>query len=84
MLSDEVTSLLLDPALPADVFGAVVAATVLINEMRGEVPGATMSAKWPEQRRMPLGPDGSLGVAEYVIVAHAEPPQIVLTRVQLY
>ncbi|MFE7657085.1 hypothetical protein ACFU6M_30060 [Streptomyces bottropensis] len=84
VLSEEVTSLLLDLALPAEVFAAVVAATVLINETRGEVPGATMSAKWPEQRRMPLGPDGSLGVAEYVIVAHGEPPQIVLTRVQLY
>ncbi|MFJ3914410.1 hypothetical protein [Streptomyces vinaceus] len=84
VLSEEVTSLLLDEALPAEVFAAVVAATVLINTTRGEVPGATASAKWPEQRRMPLGPDGSLGVAEYVIVAHAQPPQIVLTRVQLY
>ncbi|MFD8415443.1 hypothetical protein ACFV2Q_27395 [Streptomyces sp. NPDC059650] len=84
VLSEEVTSLLMDPTLPADVFAAVVAATVVINETRGEVPGSTASAKWPEQRRMPLGKDGSLGVAEYVIVAHAEPPQIVLTRVQLY
>ncbi|MFI8365256.1 hypothetical protein ACIGD1_34530 [Streptomyces sp. NPDC085612] len=84
VLSEEVTSLLMDPAIPAEVFGAVVAATVVINETRGEVPGSSASAKWPEQRRMPLGPDGSLGVAEYVIAAHAEPPQIILTRVQLY
>ncbi|MFB7464287.1 hypothetical protein ACFCZ1_12440 [Streptomyces sp. NPDC056224] len=31
---------------------------------------------------MPLGADGSLGNAEYVIVA--DPPHIVLTRIQLY
>ena len=37
VLSEEVTSLLMDLTLPADVFGAVVAATVLINETRGEV-----------------------------------------------
>ncbi|MDH6545887.1 hypothetical protein [Streptomyces sp. SPB4] len=84
VLSEEVTNLLLDEALPDEVFAAVVSATVLINTTRGEVPGATASAKWPEQRRMPLGPDGAFGLAEYVIVAHAEPPQIVLTRVQLY
>ncbi|MFF2331909.1 MULTISPECIES: hypothetical protein [unclassified Streptomyces] len=84
VLSEEVASLLMDPAIPPEVFGAVVAAAVLINETRGEVPGATATAKWPEQRRMPLGPDGAYGVAEYVVVAHAEPPQIVLTRVQLY
>ena len=82
LLSDEVSALLLDPAVPVAVFGAVMAATVLINETRGEVPGSTASAKWPAQRRMPLGADGSLGIAEYVIVA--DPPHIVLTRVQLY
>lgn len=84
LLSDEVTELLMDSSLPGDVFGAVVAATVVINETRGEVPGSSASAKWPEQRRMPLGQDGSLGIAEYVIVADADPPHIVLTRVQLY
>ncbi|GAA0488683.1 hypothetical protein ACFQ2B_00185 [Streptomyces stramineus] len=48
------------------------------------MPGSTASAKWPQQRRLPLGRDGSLGVAEYVIVADAYPPHCVLTRVQLY
>ncbi|MFE5216387.1 MULTISPECIES: hypothetical protein [unclassified Streptomyces] len=56
----------------------------MINETRGEVPGSSASAKWPEQRRMPLDRDASLGIAEYVIVADADPPHIVLTRVQLY
>jgi hypothetical protein len=84
LLSEEVTELLMDKTLSGDVFGAIVAATVMINQTRGEVPGSTASAKWPEQRRMPLGADGSLGIAEYVIVADAEPPHIVLTRVQLY
>lgn len=84
MLSEEVTELLMDKALPGDVFGAIVAATIVINETRGEVPGSTASAKWPQQRRMPLGTDGSLGIAEYVIVADANPPHIVLTRIQLY
>lgn len=84
VLSDEVAALLMDPGLPGDVFGAIVAATVLINETSGEVPGATASVKWPQQRRVPLGADGSLGLAEYVIVAEADPPYIVLTRVQLY
>jgi hypothetical protein len=84
VLSEEVTELLMDKVLPGDVFGAIVAATVVINETRGEVPGSTASAKWPQQRRMPLGADGSLGIAEYVIVADANPPHIVLTRIQLY
>ncbi|MFE2684534.1 hypothetical protein [Streptomyces mirabilis] len=84
VLSEEVTELLMDKALSGAVFGAIVAATVVIDETRGEVPGSTASAKWPQQRRMPLGADGSLGIAEYVIVADADPPHIVLTRVQLY
>ncbi|GEK04464.1 hypothetical protein [Streptomyces sp. 1-11] len=84
LLSEEVTDLLMDRTLPGDVFGAIVAATVVINDTRGQVPGSTASAKWPEQRRMPLGADGSLGIAEYVIVADADPPHIVLTRIQLY
>ncbi|WJY35831.1 hypothetical protein QT196_00230 [Streptomyces sp. P9-2B-2] len=84
VLSEEVTELLMDKRLPGDVFGAIVAATVVINETRGVVPGSTASAKWPQQRRLALGAGGSLGVAEYVIVADADPPHIVLTRVQLY
>ncbi|WP_413098201.1 hypothetical protein [Streptomyces sp. Inha503] len=48
------------------------------------VPGSTASMKWPQQRGMLLGRDGVLGVAEYVIVADADPPYIVLTRIQLY
>ncbi|MEV0184549.1 hypothetical protein AB0I54_35485 [Streptomyces sp. NPDC050625] len=48
------------------------------------MPGSTASPKWPEQRRIPLGADGALGIAEYVIVADADPPHIVLTRIQLY
>jgi hypothetical protein len=84
VLSDEVSELLQDLSLPADVFGAIIAATVQINETRGHVQGSTASARWPQQRRLPLGADGSLGVAEYVIVADAEPPHIVLTRIQLY
>ncbi|WP_445519517.1 hypothetical protein [Streptomyces sp. NEAU-174] len=40
--------------------------------------------KWHQQRRIPLDWDGILGVAEYVIVADADPPYIVLTRIQPY
>ncbi|GAA2345645.1 hypothetical protein [Streptomyces violaceusniger] len=83
-LSEEVDALLADLSLPGEVFGAIIAATVQINETRGMVPGSTASVKWPQQRRMPLGRDGVLGVAEYVIVADADPPYIVLTRIQLY
>ncbi|MGO4749248.1 hypothetical protein AB4212_11570 [Streptomyces sp. 2MCAF27] len=83
-LSEEVDELLADLSLPGGVFGAIIAATVVINETRGMVPGSTASVKWPQQRRMPLGRNGSLGVAEYVIVADADPPHCVLTRVQLY
>lgn len=84
VLSPEVDELLQDRALPAEVFGAIIAATVQINETRGMVPSSTASAKWPQQRRMPLGSDGSLGVAEYVIIADADEPHCVLTRIQLY
>ncbi|MEU6965082.1 hypothetical protein [Streptomyces chrestomyceticus] len=84
VLAPEVEALLQDASLPGEVFGAIIAATVRINKSRGEVPGSTASARWPQQRRIPLGADGTLGVAEYVIVADADPPHIVLTRVQLY
>ncbi|GAB2891471.1 hypothetical protein [Streptomyces mayteni] len=83
-LAPGVERFLADPATDPRLFSAVFAATVAINEHRGEVPGSTASSKWPQQRRIPLGADGSLGVAEYVIVADAEPPHCVLTRVQPY
>lgn len=84
VLSEDATELMRDPALPGDVFGAIVAATVQINQARGMVPGSTASVRWPQQRRMVLGEGGVLGVAEYVIVEDADPPHIVLTRIQLY
>ncbi|MFE3144284.1 hypothetical protein [Streptomyces scopuliridis] len=83
-LAPEVNALLGEAWLPGEVFGAIIAATVQINMTRGMVPGSTASTKWPQQRRIPLGRNGSLGVAEYVIVADANPPHCVLTRVQLY
>ncbi len=83
-LSPEVEALLQDPAVIGDVFSAIVSATVRINTTRGLVPGSTASERWPQQRRMPLGPGGSLGVAEYVIVADALEPHCVITRVQLF
>ncbi|MGP3938411.1 hypothetical protein [Streptomyces sp. 6N106] len=83
-LSGEVAALLADLSLSGEVFGAVIAATVQINETRSMVPGSTASGKWPQQRRMPLGHDGSLGVAEYVLVTDADRPHCVLTRVQIY
>ncbi|MEO3978003.1 hypothetical protein [Streptomyces sp. CAU 1734] len=84
LLSAEANALLGDVSLSASVFGAVIAVTVQINETKGYVPGSTASPRWPQQRRVPLGPDGSLGVAEYVIVADADEPHCVLTRIQLY
>lgn len=80
--SREVATLLEDPAISPELFSAVVALTVEINRTRGAVRGATASPTWPEQQRVPLGPDGILGVAEYVVVADADPPYCVLTRVQ--
>jgi hypothetical protein len=83
-LSPEVEALLQDPAVTGEVFSAIVSATVRINATCGLVPGSTASERWPQQRRMPLGSGGSLGVAEYVIVADAPEPHCVITRVQLY
>jgi hypothetical protein len=83
-LSPEVEALLQDPAVTGEVFSAIVSAIVRINTTRGLVPGSTASERWPQQRRIPLGPGGSLGVAEYVIVADAPEPHCVITRVQLY
>lgn len=81
-VSGEVGRLLTDPATAADLFSAIVALTVAINTSRGDAPGATASEKWPELRRVALGADGTLGVAEYVVVADADEPHCVLTRVQ--
>jgi hypothetical protein len=83
-LSPEVERLLLDPKTDPQMFSAILATTVVINETSGEVPGHTASQQWPQQRRIPLGPHGSLGVAEYVVVADADPPHCILTRVQPY
>ncbi|MFE3020613.1 hypothetical protein [Streptomyces sp. NPDC059256] len=56
-------------------------AAAQVNETKGYVPGSTASSKWPQQRRVPLGPDESLGVAKYV--TDADEPHCVATRIQL-
>jgi hypothetical protein len=61
VLSDEVDELLKDLSLPPEVSGAIVAATVQINETKGMVPGSTASRRWPQQRCMPLGANGAIG-----------------------
>ncbi|MFE2728149.1 hypothetical protein [Kitasatospora sp. NPDC059327] len=83
-LSPEVEALFQDPAVTGEVFSAIVSASALINTTRGLVPGSTASDRWPQQRRIPPGSGGSLGVAEYVVVAAAPEPHCVITRVQLY
>ncbi|MCL7382441.1 hypothetical protein [Streptomyces sp. 35G-GA-8] len=83
-LTPEVDALLGEAWLTGEVFGAIITATVQVSLPRGMGPGSTASTKWPQQRRVPLGRDGSLGVAEYVIVADANLPHCVLTRVRLY
>lgn len=83
-LSDEVAQLLASPAIAPALFSAILALTVVINETRGDVPGHTASAKWPELRRVPLGTDGALGVAEYVVLSYADEPHCILSRVQPY
>jgi hypothetical protein len=82
--SEYVAELLADPLVSPAVFSAIAALSVEINETRGEVPGHTASVQWPQQRRVPLGKDGVLGVAEYVVVADAAEPHCIITRVQLY
>lgn len=82
--SEGVAELLADPQISPVLFSAIAALSVEINETEGEVPGHTASAQWPEQRRIPLGKDGILGVAEYIVVANAAEPHCVITRVQLY
>jgi hypothetical protein len=72
---------IVDPVISPELFSAVVALTAEINRTRGAVPGATASSTW-RQRRVPLGPEGILGVAEYVVLVDADPPYCVLTRVQ--
>lgn len=82
--SEGVAELLADPQISPMLFSAVVALSVEINETRGDVSGHTASVQWPQQRRIPLGKDGILGVAEYVVVADAAEPHCIITRVQLY
>lgn len=84
VLSRRVSELMMDPALPPDVFGAIVAAMVSIGDTGGMVPGSTASARRPEQRRLALGGQGELGIAEYVVARDADPPQIVITHVLVY
>lgn len=84
MLSENVSRLMMDPSLPPDVFGAIVAATVTIGEMSGMVPGSTASPRRQEQRRLALGAEGELGIAEYVISRDEDPPHIVITHVLVF
>ncbi len=82
--SEGVAGLLADPQISPTLFSAIVALSVEINETKGDVSGHTASAQWPQQCRVPLGKDGHLGVAEYVVVADAAEPHCVITRIQLY
>lgn len=82
--SPEVSALLTDPKTNPALFSAVAALSVLINQTRGNVPGSTASEQWPQQRRIPLGSDGTLGVAEYIVVTDTDEPHCRLTRVQPY
>ncbi|GAA3515180.1 hypothetical protein FHR32_003751 [Streptosporangium album] len=82
--SEGVAELLADPQISPTLFSAVAALSVEINETRGDVSGHTASARWPQQRRVPLGENGMLGVAEYVVVADTVEPHCVITRAQLY
>lgn len=84
VLSESVSQLMMDPLLPPDVFGAIVAAMVTIGETGGMVPGSTASPRRPQQRRLALGADGELGIAEYVISRDEDPLQIVITHVLVF
>ncbi|MEU3408549.1 hypothetical protein ABZ766_31995 [Streptomyces sp. NPDC006670] len=84
VLSENVAQLMMDPSLPPDVFGAIVAAVVTIGESGGIVPGSTASPRRPQQRRLALGAEGELGIAEYVISRDEDPPQIVITHVLVF
>ncbi|OIV36999.1 hypothetical protein BIV57_13505 [Mangrovactinospora gilvigrisea] len=81
--SKQVQQILTDPSVPPQLFSEVIALTVRINELRGELPEATADPEWPAMRRVGIGKDGALGVAEYVIMADADEPHVVLTRIQL-
>lgn len=83
-LAEDVAQLMMDPTLPPNAFGSLVAAMVSITETAGMVPGSTASPRRPQQRRLALGEEGALGIAEYVIVADGAPPHILVTHVQLY
>ncbi|MFF3864114.1 hypothetical protein [Streptomyces sp. NPDC002209] len=84
VLSAHVAQLMMDPSLPPDVFGAIVAAMVTIGETGGMVAGSTASPRRPQQRRLALGADGELGIAEYVISRDEDPPEIVITHVLVF
>lgn len=84
VLSENVSQLMMDPSLPPDVFGAIVAAMVTISETGGMAEGSTASARRPQQRRLVLGAEGELGIAEYVIGRDEDPPQIVITHVLVF
>ncbi|MFF4849585.1 hypothetical protein [Streptomyces sp. NPDC001194] len=84
VLSENVSRLMMDPSLPPDVFGAIVAAVITIGETGGMVLGSTASPRRPHQRRLPLGIEGELGIAEYVINRDEDPPQIVITHVLVF
>ncbi|MFJ6784706.1 hypothetical protein [Streptomyces yangpuensis] len=84
VLSETVSQLMMDPTLSPDVFGGIVAAMVTIGEMGGLVPGSTASSRRPQQRRLPLGAEGELGIAEYVISRDEDPPRIVITHILVF
>nr|WSX54146.1 hypothetical protein OG409_37690 [Streptomyces sp. NBC_00974] len=46
--------------------------------------GSTASPRRPQERRLALGAEGELGIAEYVISRDEDPPQIVITHVLVF
>lgn len=80
--SEGVAELLSDPQISPTLFSMIAALSVEINETRGDLSGHTASVQWPQQRRVPLGKGGILGIAEYVVVADAAEPHCVIIRIQ--
>jgi hypothetical protein len=82
LFSEAVAALLEDPATSFSLLTAVLALSVEINRTQGNPKGYTVDQSAPAFRRVVVHTDAALFVAEFTVLADADPPYSVLTRVQ--
>ena len=82
LFSEAVAALLEDLTTTFDLLTAILALSVEINTTRGNPKGYTVDPAAPAFRRVVVSTDKAMFVAEFTVLADADAPYSILTRVQ--